>query len=115
MLDELQAANQARVQAKRTPTELQRQIADMKLSSAALADYLEKVPPAAGHEVTQAHFTQANALLAQAIGFFKDLVEKGEDRFAESLKSGQVQAQRELTIAGQRLTGTRTADKGRSS
>jgi tetratricopeptide (TPR) repeat protein len=111
MLEELQAANQARVQVKKTPTELQRQIADMKQRTAALADYLDKLPPAVGHEITQAHYVQANALLVQALGFFKDLVEKGDDRFAEAMKSGQVQAQRELTNAGQRLTGTKAGDK----
>ncbi len=111
MLDELQATNQARVQAKRSQPELERQIADMKQRNAALSEYLDKLPPAVGHDVTQAHYLQANALLLQAIGFFKDLVEKGDDRFADSMKSGQVQAQRELAAAGQRLTGTKSPDR----
>ena len=85
----------------------------MKQRSAALADFLDKLPPAVGHELTQAHYTQANSLLVQAMNFFKDLVQFGDDRFADSMKSGQVQAQKELTIASQRLTGVKAADKAR--
>jgi tetratricopeptide (TPR) repeat protein len=107
MLEELQAANQARVQGKLKETELHRQIAELKLRGLALADYLDKLPAAPGHDVTQAHYTQANAHLLQAVGFFKDVVDKGDDRFADSMKSGQVQAQRELTIASQRLIATK--------
>ena len=114
MLEELQAANQARVQTKLTQPELLRHAADIKERSAALADYLDKVPPAIGHDVTQAHYVQANALLSQSVGFFKDLIQKGDDRFADSMKSGQVQSQRELVIAGQRLTGTKANDKPRT-
>ena len=53
--------------------------------------------------------------LIQAAGFFKDLVEKGDDRLADSLKSQQVLAQRELTTASQRLSGTKPADKSRDT
>jgi hypothetical protein len=115
MLEELQSAYQARVQAKRTDVELLRLIADMKQRSLALGDYLDKLPAATGHDVTQAHFAQSNALLIQAVGFFKDLIDKGDDRFADALKSGQVQAQRELTTASQRLSGTKKTDKSRDA
>jgi len=115
MLDELQGSYQARVQAKKTDVELQRFIADMKQRCIALGDYLDKLPAAAGQDVTQAHYAQADALLLQAVGFFKDLVEKGDDRFADSLKSQELLAQRELTAASQRLSGTKSPDKSRDT
>jgi len=114
MLEQLEAANQARVQLKATQPELLRQIADLNQRSDALAVYLDKLPPAVGHNVTQAHFVRANALFSQAVGFFKDLVQKGEDRYADSMKSGQVQSQRELASAAQRLTGTKANVKTRN-
>ncbi len=114
MLEQLEAANQARVQVKVTQPELLRRIADLNQRSDALAVYLDKLPPAAGHNVTQAHYVRANAIFSQALGFFKDLVQKGDDRFADSMKSGQVQSQRELANAAQRLTGTKANTKTRN-
>jgi hypothetical protein len=115
MLEELQGSYQARVQAKKTDVELQRFIADMRQQCTALSDYLDKLPAAAGHDGTQAHFAQANLILIQAIGFFKDLIDKGDDRFADSLKTSQVQAQAALTTASQRLSGTKTTGKSRDT
>ncbi len=114
LLEELQAANQARVQLTRTQPELLRLIADIKDRSAALSDYLDKLPPAVGHEITQAYFVQANAYLSQSAGFFKDLVQMGDDRFLDSMKSRLVASQLELTNAGKRITGTKANDKTRN-
>ncbi|HLJ54588.1 MAG TPA: hypothetical protein VKT77_06065, partial [Chthonomonadaceae bacterium] len=113
MLEEIQNAYEARVQLKKSPAELMREIADINQRSDAIATYLAKLAPATGYDVTQAHYVQSNALFSQAVGFFKDLVQTGEERYASSMKSGQVQAQRELAVAGQRLTGTRSNEKTR--
>src|SRR5262249_4042869 len=103
LMDELQIDYQARVQGKRTGTALLRQTAYLKQRAEALADYLEKLPSAAGQEVTQAHYKLAATLLLQGIGFFRDVVEKGDDHFVDNMKSTQVLAQRELTTASKRL------------
>lgn len=116
VMDDLQSANQARVQAARSADVLLRSAADLKQRSLGIADFLDKLPPSSGQALTQAHYAQAAAHLLQSVGFFKELLGRGDDRTVDAMKSAQIQAQRELTEAGRRLSSARNVvDTGASS
>jgi tetratricopeptide (TPR) repeat protein len=106
MLDELQTNYQAKIQVKRTDTELLRIAADLKERAEAAADYLENLPAAAGQDATHGHYQLGAALLIEAIGHFRSYVNKGGDA-EDKMKGALVNARRELTIANKRLAASR--------
>ena len=103
MLNELQGDFQAQSQGKLTGDALKRALADLKLRSEAVADYLDKLPPASGHDVTHAHYQQGAALLLQAVSLFRDYAATADPTTLSAFKGAQVDASRELTAGAKSL------------
>jgi tetratricopeptide (TPR) repeat protein len=108
LLDELQATYQAALTGKRAE-DLTRAAADMRRRAEAAEDYLDKLPPAAGQDVTHAHYQQAAAFLLQALSLFRDYVTKHDSSAEETLKADSADARSELSIANKRLDAARAA------
>ncbi len=102
LLDELQGTYQAALTGK-SEEELTRAAADMRRRAEAAADYLDKLPPAAGQDVTHAHFQQAASFLLQALSLFRDYVAKHDSNAETGMKAAIPDARRELSIATKRL------------
>ncbi|HZP80870.1 MAG TPA: tetratricopeptide repeat protein [Chthonomonadaceae bacterium] len=107
LLDEFQATYQAALTGKRTPDDLMRGATDMHRRTEAAADYLDKLPPAAGHDLTHAHFQQAAAFLLQALTLFKDYLAKSDPQAETAMKGARADAFRELNTANKRLEAGR--------
>jgi tetratricopeptide (TPR) repeat protein len=107
ILEELQGAYQAKVQGKRMVDELKSATADMKTRAEAAADYLDKLPPAVGQDVTHAHYQQGAALALQAISLFGDYLEKGDANLADTFQGAMLDARREFSVASKRLNASR--------
>jgi Tfp pilus assembly protein PilF len=103
LLAQLQGSYTARLQNKLSAAELVRTTLDMKERTEAAADYLEKLPAAAGWNAVQARYAQSAAYLLQAMTFFRDYLTQGDTRAEDSYKEAQLEAQRELTNAQKRL------------
>lgn len=111
LLDELTNAANAASSGKRSANDSQRVANDMKDRAEAAADYLDKLPPAAGHDVTHAHYQQGAALLLQALSLFRDELKltSPDSQLEGKRKSVQMDALREIDAAGKRLNAVRTA------
>jgi tetratricopeptide (TPR) repeat protein len=107
ILEELQGAYQAKVQGKRMVDELKSATADMKARGEAAADYLDKLPPAVGEDVTHAHYQQGAALVLQALSLFGDYLDKGDANLADTFQGAMLDARREFSVASKRLSASR--------
>jgi tetratricopeptide (TPR) repeat protein len=108
MTDELQNQYQAAVQGTRKLTEVTRAVGDLKERASALADYLDHVPVAVGHEGTHAHYGEGAAMLVQAIGSFRKVL-AGNGRVEEAqgpLRVARLDTLHELATANKLLLGT---------
>ena len=103
MIKELQSDFEAQQQGKMKGDALKRALADLKLRGEAAADYLDKLPPAPGHDVTHAHYQQGAALLLQAVSLFRDYVTKPDDATLMAMKGAQADAYRELSAGAKSL------------
>lgn len=109
ILDQSQNTYRAVVSGKTTDkNELKRLGTDMKDRASAAADYLDKLPPAAGQDATHARYQQAAALLTQTISLFRDFAATGDTLTEEKLKSTQLDTLRTLNAAGKRLNAARS-------
>ena len=107
LLNELQNDFQARQQGKMTGDALKTALADLKARGEAAADYLDKLPPASGQDVTHAHYQQGAALLLQAISLFRDYAAKPDDATLTAMKGAQADAHRELTAGAKSLAAAK--------
>ena len=107
LLNELQNNFEARQQGKITGDALKRALADLKLRGEAAADYLDKLPPASGQDVTHAHYQQGAALLLQAVSLFRDYANKPDDSTLTAMKGAQADAHRELAAGAKSLAAAK--------
>ena len=112
LLNELQNDFQAQQQGKMTGDALKRALADLKLRGEAAADYLDKLPPASGLDVTHAHYQQGAALLLQAVSLFRDYAVKPDDSTLTAMKGAQADAHRELAAGAKSLAATKSDAAG---
>ena len=110
LLNELQNDFQAQQQGKMKGDALKRALADLKLRGEAAADYLDKLPPAPGHDVTHAHYQQGAALLLQAVSLFRDYVTKPDDATLTTMKGAQTDAHRELAAGAKSLLAAKNGE-----
>jgi tetratricopeptide (TPR) repeat protein len=106
-INEIQANYQAKIQGKQTNDQLIRAAQDLKERASALADYLDKLPPALGQDATHARYQQGGAITLLAVSLLQEWLMSGETRVEESLKGAQADALRELTTARKRLDAVR--------
>lgn len=109
MISELQNGLVAYRQGKIKVADLNRALSDMKERAKYAEDYLDKLPPAIGHDPTQAKYQQAMAFLSQAVSLFRAYLQDNDSMTETTLRTTLVNASRELTAAGLRLTATKTA------
>lgn len=104
--NEIQFAYEDKLQSRKQNSALQQILVGLRQRGENLADFLDKLPPAAGQTTPQTHFSHATVLTLQTIGFFRDYLNKGDDSLLESFRNGQVLAQRELSTASRRLASS---------
>lgn len=103
LLEEMQTTYRDASSGNRSTNALIRAAADIKTRAEAAADYLDKLPPAAGLEAAHAHYQQGAALLLQAVDLLRDYLNKPDTGTGEQLKGAQVDALHELDTGGKRL------------
>ena len=104
MLIELTESVRLKNTGKAETDALIRQSKDLKSRSEKLSDYLNELPPAAGFESLQAHLSQSDSLLIQAVNFYREALAQGDDRTNSAMMNAQILSQRELDVAKNRLT-----------
>ncbi|HZT42736.1 MAG TPA: tetratricopeptide repeat protein [Chthonomonadaceae bacterium] len=110
LLEEMQTTyRDASSGGNRSPNALIRSAADVKTRAEAAADYLDKLPPAAGLEAAHAHYQQGAALLLQAVDLLRDYLNKPDTGTGQQLQGAQVDALRELDTGSKRLEAGRAA------
>lgn len=117
LLTELEANHQAALNGK-SGGDLERATTDMRKRAEGLADYLDKLPPAAGQDKTHPHFQQAAAFLLQALSLFAEYRTKGDSQTQEAMNGAIVDARRELNTAARLLHANqlrRSTDRSSSS
>ena len=101
---------------KRTPADLMQHATDLKERAEAASDFLDKLPPAAGQDVTHAHYGQGAALLIQSVGYLRKYIPSNEAQIATSLRATRSDALTELSDAHNRLVTARgVLEKGRAA
>ena len=101
---------------KRANADLMQHATDLKERAEAASDFLDKLPPAAGQDVTHAHYGQGAALLVQSIGYLRKYIPSNEAQIANSLRATRTDAITELTNAHERLVTARgVLEKGRAA
>ncbi len=101
---------------KRANADLMQHATDLKERTEAASDFLDKLPPAAGQDVTHAHYGQGAALLAQSIGYLRKYIGSNEAQISNSLRAARTDALIELTDAHNRLVTARgVLEKGRAA
>lgn len=101
---------------RRSASDLMRAAADLKERAGAASDFLDKMPPAAGQDITHAHYQQGAALLAQAVGYLRKYLQNGDMQVSASLSGTRTDALAELSTAHTRLVTARAAlEKGRAA
>ena len=103
MLMELSESSRLKNSGKSGANELLRETKDLKERAEKLSDFLEILPPASGLEATQLHLSQSGSFLMQAINFFRELLQQGDDRVRSAMMNAQIASQRELDTAGKKL------------
>lgn len=112
MLDQLQAAYKALHDGKRNREESVRTAAEMRERSKAAIDFLEKLPPGAGQDVTHAQYQQGAALTQQAIDLFRDFLKQGQTSTEEAFSAARSDALHEFGAAARRLNAVRPPQAG---
>ena len=101
---------------KRANADLTQHSTDLKERAEAASDFLDKLPPAAGQDVTHAHYGQGAALLAQSIGYLRKYISSNEAQISNSLRATRTDALVELEDAHNRLVTARgVLEKGRAA
>ncbi len=101
---------------KRANADLMQHATDLKERAEAASDFLDKLPPAAGQDVTHAHYGQGAALLVQSIGYLRKFIPSNEAQIGNSLRATRIDALTELTNAHDRLIASREVlEKGRAA
>ncbi len=101
---------------RRSASDLMRTAADLKERAGAASDFLDKMPPAAGQDITHAHYQQSAALLVQAVGYLRKYLQNGDVQVSASLSGTRTDALAELSTAHTRLVTARAAlEKGRAA
>lgn len=101
---------------KRANADLMQHATDLKERAEAASDFLDKLPPAAGQDVTHAHYGQGAALLVQSIGYLRKYIPSNEAQIGNSLRATRTDALTELTDAHNRLVTARgVLEKGRAA
>ena len=103
MLIELSEFSRLKNAGKSGANELLRETKDLKERAEKLSDFLESLPPASGLEASQLHLSQSDSFLIQAINFFRELLQQGDDRVRSAMMNAQIASQRELDTAGKKL------------
>lgn len=103
MLIELSEFSRSKNAGKSGANELLRETKDLKERAEKLSDFLESLPPASGLEASQLHLSQSDSFLIQAINFFRELLQQGDDRVRSAMMNAQIASQRELDTAGKKL------------
>ena len=101
---------------RRPASELMRAANDLKERAEAASDFLSKMPPAAGQDITHVHYQQGADLLAQTIGFVRKYLQTGDTQVSDSARGTATDALTELNTAHSRLITARAAlEKGRAA
>ncbi len=107
MVSDLQNGIAGYKQGKIKPTELNRTLNDMKERAKYAEDYLDSLPPAAGHDPTHAKYQQGAAFLSQAISLFRAYLQDNDAMTETTVRTTLVNANRELNAASTRLNATK--------
>ena len=102
-LGEVQGDLQVQRTEKITASELKRSLADLKDRANALNDYLDKLVPAAGQDLTHAHYQMCGSLLLQAVSLYRDFLNTKDPATESAVRGATVDGLRELTDAAKRL------------
>ena len=101
---------------RRPASELMRAANDLKERAGAAADFLDKLPPAAGQDILHAHYQQGAAQLVQTVGFLRKYLQTGDNQVSDSARGTHTDALTELSTAHARLMTARAAlEKGKAA
>lgn len=106
MLLQLQDLQQSQAVGRITASEVDRKAQEMRSRATSAADYLDKLPPAAGQDTTHLEYQQASAFVLQAINLFREYIGKGSPELESQMLSAHLDATRALDAAKKRLTPT---------
>lgn len=105
-LGEAQANLQAQRTGKLTTSDLKRSLADLKDRATALNDYLDKLLPGAGQNLTHAHYQASASMLLQAVSLYRDYLNTNDPTAESAVRGAIVDGFRELNDASKRLGTT---------
>ncbi len=106
-LGEAQGDLQAQRTGKLTTNDLKRSLADLKDRAAAISDYLEALPPAAGQDITHAHYQMSASLLLQGVSLYRGFLNTADPAAESAVRGAIVDGLRELNDAAKRLSTTK--------
>ncbi|MDE2127056.1 MAG: tetratricopeptide repeat protein [Armatimonadetes bacterium] len=104
LITELQSDLAAATSGAHTQNDLLRFASDLHDRAFAAADYLDKLPAAAGLDVAQAHYQQGAQIALQTVDMFRNYLKAPIADQVNDIQSSAVDALRELTAGDARLS-----------